>query len=50
MTTAGWIVMLLSVGTVTCLFTWCVYKVLTAPQNEDQVHGMDLRTPDMDGE
>ena len=29
MTTGGWINMLLSVGSVTMLFTWCLYKVLT---------------------
>lgn len=50
MTTEGWIVMLLSVGTVTVLFAWCIRKVLTAPENAESVHGMDLRTPDMDNE
>lgn len=29
MTTAGWIIMLLSVGGVTWLFVWCLYRVLT---------------------
>jgi len=28
MTTGGWINMILSVGFVTVLFVWCVYKVL----------------------
>jgi hypothetical protein len=28
MTTGGWISMILSVGTVTVLFVWCLYKVL----------------------
>lgn len=29
MTTGGWINMLLSVGSVTILFVWCLYKVLS---------------------
>jgi hypothetical protein len=28
MSTGGWIIMILSVGSVTTLFAWCVYKVL----------------------
>ncbi len=31
MTAAGFIVMLLSVGSVTLLFGWCVCKVLSTP-------------------
>lgn len=48
MTTAGLIVMLLSVGTVTCLFSWCIHKVLTSPGESDKLHAVELRTPDMD--
>lgn len=29
MTTGGWAIMLLSVGFVTTLFAWCIWKVLT---------------------
>jgi len=50
MTTEGWIVMLLSVGTVSTLFLWCIRKVLTTPSDTEKVHGMELRTPDMDRE
>ena len=32
MTTGGWINLILSVGTVTILFAWCIYRVLTAPK------------------
>ncbi|WP_175414724.1 hypothetical protein [Nibricoccus aquaticus] len=32
MTTGGWINLILSVGTVTTLFAWCIYRVLTAPK------------------
>ncbi len=37
--------MTLSVGVVSALFFWCIYKVLTTPT--DTVHGIDLDTPDM---
>ena len=37
--------MSLSVGVVTVLFGWCIYKVLITPT--DSVHGIDLDTPDM---
>jgi multisubunit Na+/H+ antiporter MnhF subunit len=48
MTTSGLLVMLLSVSTVTLLFSWCVYRVLTTPSDPENVRGMDLHTPDMD--
>ncbi|MDI1312810.1 hypothetical protein [Prosthecobacter sp.] len=50
MTTSGLIVMLLSVGTVVSLFSWCIYKVLTTPRETEKVHGVELHTPDMDEE
>jgi len=48
MTTSGLIVMLLSVGTVATLFSWCIWKVLTTPNETEKVHGVDFHTPDMD--
>lgn len=46
MTTAGWIIMLLSVGGVTVLFAWCLYRVLTSAPAE-KLHGIDdIETPD----
>jgi hypothetical protein len=48
MTTIGLLIMIASIGTVTLLFSWCVWKVLSAPEKE--VHGIDLHTPDMDVE
>ena len=47
MTNSGLFVMLLSVGTVTVLFGWCVYKVLTTPNETEKVHGVEFQTPDM---
>jgi hypothetical protein len=46
MTTGGWIVMALSVGTVTSLLTFCIWKVLTVPGESEHVHGFEFETPD----
>ena len=44
---AGLFVMLASVGTVTALFAWCVWQVLTQPAAEvEHLHGTDFTTPD----
>ena len=49
MQTSGLLVMLASVGTVTLLFVWCVWKVLAQPAaGIDHLHGTELRTPDME--
>jgi hypothetical protein len=47
MTLAGWINLILSVGSVTLLFAWCLYKVLThnppaEPVLEDLFHDEDV--------
>ena len=46
MNTGGWIIMLLSVGTVSTLFTWCIYKVITTPGETEHLHGFEIETPD----
>ncbi len=46
MTLGGWIIMFVSVGSVTCLFTWCIHKVLTTPEEEEKIHGFEIETPD----
>lgn len=38
MTIGGWITMLLSVGFVTGLLSWCIYKVLTTPEATKHIH------------
>lgn len=38
MTLAGWITMILSVGFVTSLLSWCIFKVLTTPGSSEHVH------------
>lgn len=48
MTTSGLIIMILSVGTVTVLWGWCLYKVLSQPAEADHLQPVELHTPDMD--
>jgi hypothetical protein len=44
MTTGGWITMFVSVGFVTVLLAWCVYKVLSTPSD---IHSQtDIETHD----
>ncbi|MGB0744405.1 MAG: hypothetical protein ACPGSB_07745 [Opitutales bacterium] len=46
MTALGWLIMFISVGTVTALLAWCVYKVLTIPEEAEHIHGFEQETPD----
>lgn len=46
MTPGGWFVMILSVGSVTTLFLWCLWKVLTTPDEQEKLHGFSFETPD----
>jgi hypothetical protein len=49
MTAAGWIIMALSVGSVTSLFVWCLTRVLFGPKapRPDQLHSaLDLDVRD----
>ncbi len=46
MTTGGWIVMILSVGTVSTVFFWCLWKVLSTPDESEKLHGFSFETPD----
>jgi hypothetical protein len=46
MNTGGWIIMILSVGTVSLLFGWCIWKVLKTPGEASHMHGFELETPD----
>lgn len=38
--------MILSVGTVSALFVWCIYKVLSTPQETEHIHGFEQEPPD----
>ena len=37
MTIGGWVTMILSVGFVTALFVWCVYRVLRSHTSPDRL-------------
>jgi hypothetical protein len=39
-------VMILSVGSVVTLFAWCIWKVLSIPEETEKIHGFDTHTPD----
>lgn len=41
MTAAGWIIMLGSVGAVTLLFGWCLYRVFSHTAHPEKLHGID---------
>jgi hypothetical protein len=45
LTPAGWIVLVVSVGTVTSLFAWCIYKVLATPGETEHLHGFEFPPP-----
>lgn len=38
LTIPGWFVMIVSVGFVTLLLAWCIWKVLTTPGSSEHVH------------
>jgi len=41
MTISGWVVMILSVGFVTGLSVWCVYRVMKEPEAPERMHAQD---------
>jgi len=46
---AGLFVMIASIGTVTTLFAWCIWKVLTQPAAETvRLHAAEFETPDVE--
>lgn len=46
MSFGGWVIMIVSVGTVCALFGWCMYTVLTTPGETERMHGFDSDKPD----
>ncbi len=46
MTTAGWLIMILSVSSVSALLAWCIFKVVTTPEETEHIHGFEQETPD----
>ena len=50
MTQCGWIIMFISVGSVTTLLLWCIFKVLSSKEEPEALHGFEQATPDIDSE
>lgn len=51
MTLGGWILLVVSCGTVISLAAWCFWKVLTLPNRPDDLHTpLDIDTRDLDDE
>jgi hypothetical protein len=49
MTAGAWIMMLLSVGGMTGMLVWCVWRVVSKPGSEGRLHAQpDIRSPDQD--
>ncbi|MEG0025122.1 MAG: hypothetical protein RR553_05755 [Akkermansia sp.] len=48
MSTEGWLTMVISIGGVLIISTWCFYKIFASSPKKEEVHGIDLITPDMD--
>lgn len=49
MTPGGWIIMIASVGFVTGLLAWCIYKVISTPDTAEHLHTQaDIHTPDVE--
>jgi hypothetical protein len=50
MTLAGWLLLILSCGTVTALVLFCFWRVLTHPHPSDELHApLDIETGEEDG-
>jgi hypothetical protein len=46
MTIGGWITMIVSVGFVTVLLIWCIYKLMITSGEAEKMHGLEIETPD----
>ena len=47
MTAGGWFMMIMSVGGITVLLAWCVYKVIATPGATGHVHSQaDIKPRD----
>jgi heme/copper-type cytochrome/quinol oxidase subunit 2 len=46
MSAGGWLVMIVSVGGVTVLFVWCIWKVLATKGETEHIHGFEMDPPD----
>jgi hypothetical protein len=48
LTVGGWVTMLLSVGFVTLLLSWCIWRVIATPGTAGHLHSQaDIEPPDV---
>lgn len=45
MTSGGWIILIMSIGTVSILFFWCIFKLLSIPKETKHLHDLEPKTP-----
>ncbi|WP_309380387.1 hypothetical protein [Cerasicoccus frondis] len=50
MTAGGWLFMIVSVGGVIALFSWCMWKVMTTPGESEHIHGFNVDEETLDKE
>lgn len=49
MTLGGWLIMVVSVGGMTLLLGWSIYKVVATPGSTEHLHSQaDIETPDIE--
>lgn len=49
LTPGGWVIMIFSVGVMTGLLGWCIYKVVGTPGSTEHLHAQsDIEPPDRD--
>jgi len=49
LTTAGWVFMLVSCGSMVIWTAWCYFRVLTTPDTAEHMHAtLDIDTHDLD--
>ncbi len=47
MTIGGWLVLIASVGGVTALLFWSIWKVVTTKGESEHIHGFEAEPPDV---
>lgn len=49
MSAGGWVIMILSVGFVSSLLAWCIYRVVSTPGSTEHLRApADISTPDIE--
>lgn len=49
MSAGGWIIMLVSVGIMTSLLSWCIFRIVATPASSEHLHSQaDIEPDDVD--